>query len=71
MQIQQAMPHSLVLLMDYSVGEPPQSFSSGLVTATPTCVAIGTIAADDGIASVVVRRKIPSNHNEELFKTHT
>lgn len=69
MEIKQAMPHSLVLLMDYFSGELPSSFVGGLVTSTSTCVAIGTISEDDGVASVLVTRS-PEGRSNELFKVH-
>ena len=69
MKIKQKMPHSLVLLMDYFAGEPPSSFVGRLVTFTPTCVAIGTISEDDGVASVLVTR-LPLIDSDELSKVH-
>ena len=69
MKIMQTMPHSMVLLMDYSAGDTPSSFSGGLVTFTSTCVAIGTIAEDDGVASVVVTRS-PKSYIDALSQVH-
>lgn len=70
MKIKQAMPHSLVLLMDYCVGEIPSSFTEGLVTSTPTCIAIGTVSEDDGVTSVLVTHA-PQNYSDGLLKIYT
>lgn len=36
-----APPSSLLLIMDRSVGQVPESMAGGLVAFTPTCVAFG------------------------------
>jgi hypothetical protein len=38
--------------MDPSVGEVPETMSSGLVAATPTCVAVGTLSELDGATRI-------------------
>ena len=42
-----AVSHSLVLVMDRTVGEIPETMD-GLVSSTPGCVAVGTTAQHDG-----------------------
>ncbi len=43
-----ALPSSLALVMDPSVGQVPSTMAGALVAATPTCVALGTLSALDG-----------------------
>jgi len=51
-----APPNSLLLIMDPSVGEIPESMSGALVAANATCIAIGTLSAQDGSTQVFVGR---------------
>lgn len=46
-EIEVRAPNSLVLVGDPS-GEPPASMAGGLVAATTSCIAVGTLASDDG-----------------------
>ena len=41
-------PHSVILIMDLEIGDPPTEFEFGNVGTTETCVAVGTRAEDDG-----------------------
>jgi hypothetical protein len=43
-----APPNSLILVMDRSVGDIPQTMGGKSIASTPTCVAIGTLSASDG-----------------------
>jgi hypothetical protein len=43
-----APPNSLILIMDPSVAEIPESMGRSLISATPTCIAVGTRAEGDG-----------------------
>lgn len=45
-------PNSLLLVMDPVVGVPPASMSGGLVSATDSCIAVGTLSAADGSTRV-------------------
>ena len=45
-------PNSLVLVMDPSVGQIPDSMSGSLVASTSTCIAIGTLSEHDGVTHV-------------------
>jgi hypothetical protein len=47
-------PNSLILLMDHTSGQPPESMYGQLVAATDSCVAIGTRAEQDGETHVVL-----------------
>ena len=40
--------NSLILVMDQSVGEIPESMNKALVAATPSCIAVGTLSEHDG-----------------------
>lgn len=44
--------NSVVLIMDRTVGEVPESMNRGLVAATASCVAIGTRSEQDGETSI-------------------
>jgi hypothetical protein len=45
-------PNSLVLVMDRSVGEIPKTMQGQAISATRTCIAIGTLSAADGETTV-------------------
>jgi hypothetical protein len=45
-------PHSVLLIMDHNSGEPPRVFGRRLVSATQTCIAVGTLADADGRTTV-------------------
>jgi hypothetical protein len=49
-----APPNSLIVVMDRSVAEVPKSMNNQLISATPTCIAIGTLAAADGKTKIVL-----------------
>lgn len=40
--------NSIILIMDRTVGEVPDSMAGQLVSATPSCMAIGTLCEHDG-----------------------
>jgi hypothetical protein len=44
-------PNSVVLAGD-PAGEPPESMTAGLVSVTPSCVAIGTLSEADGETTI-------------------
>lgn len=48
-----APPNSLLLVMDRQTGEPPSDLNGGLVGATGSCIAIGTLSDVDGATTVV------------------
>lgn len=50
--IRVAPPNALVLLMDPSVGQVPNSMSGSLVASTSTCVAVGTLSEHDGTTRI-------------------
>lgn len=47
-----APSNSLVLVMDRAVGVIPEKMGGGLVAATSTCVAVGTLSEHDGETSI-------------------
>ena len=49
-----APPNSLILVMDHATGLLPDSLNDSLITATDTCVAIGTRAECDGETDVYI-----------------
>jgi hypothetical protein len=49
-----APPNSLLLIMDRSVGQIPESMAGRLIAFTPTCVAIGTLSEHDGTTRVTL-----------------
>lgn len=46
--------NSLLLVMDYSIGEIPDSIGHGPVSSTGSCVAVGTLAEMDGETDVTL-----------------
>ena len=51
-EISVAPSNSVVLVMDRTTGVIPDSMSGGLVAATSSCVAIGTLSENDGETSI-------------------
>ena len=49
-----APPNSLLLIMDRSVGRPPESMAGEIIASTSTCVAIGTRSEHDGTTHVTL-----------------
>lgn len=49
-----APPHSVVLVMDQSIGIVPAAMDGGLVAATPSCVAVGTFSEHDGTTRITL-----------------
>jgi hypothetical protein len=49
-----APKNSLVLVMDSSVGEVPESMGDAGIAATTSCVAVGTLAEMDGETEIVL-----------------
>ena len=68
-KIDQPIPNSLVLLMDHSVGVPPDSLGSAIVAATPTCIAIGTVSEFDHSVSIAITDNYEAK-NIGLVKVH-
>jgi len=54
-----APPHSILLIMDRSVGRVPKSMAGGLVSATSTCIAVGTLSEHDGTTRVTLGSSFP------------
>ncbi|MBL0729591.1 hypothetical protein [Piscinibacter sp. HJYY11] len=46
--ISASLPNSLVLVMDYASGEPPEVMGETLVASSGSCLAIGTLAEQSG-----------------------
>lgn len=53
LEITFAPPNSLILLMDYEYGDVPADID-GLIAATSSCVAIGTLSEYDGETHIVL-----------------
>jgi len=49
-----APPNSLLLIMDPATGVVPESMAGGLAASTPSCVAVGTLAQQDGTTRVTL-----------------
>lgn len=47
-EIRTAPKNSLILVMDQTVGEVPESMAGALVAATNSCVAVGTLSEVEG-----------------------
>lgn len=50
--------NSVILIMDRTIGEVPESMNGGLVAATNTCVAIGTLSEFDGKTRIILSDNI-------------
>jgi len=46
--------NSVILIMDRTIGEVPESMNDGLVSATSSCVAVGTLSEFDGETSITL-----------------
>jgi hypothetical protein len=53
--------NSLILVMDRSVGVIPETLAGGLVSATPTCVAVGTLSEHDGETTISLSDEGPQS----------
>ena len=63
-----APPNSLLLIMDRSVGQIPESMGASLVAATSTCIAIGTLSEHDGTTQVTLDgNPDPTPHGPPVF----
>ena len=54
-----APPNSLILIMDRSVGEVPETMSGAAVASTTSCVAVGTLSEHDGETSITISDERP------------
>jgi hypothetical protein len=50
--------NSVILVMDQTVGEVPETMNNRLVAATKTCVAIGTLSEFDGETRITLSHNI-------------
>jgi hypothetical protein len=63
-----APQNSLLLIMDRSVGQIPQSMGQSLIAFTPTCIAIGTHSEHDGSTRVILDdSSAPPAHGTPTF----
>jgi len=65
-EVDVATSNSLVLIMDRSIGEIPESFGGSLVASTSSCIAVGTLAEHDGTTRILLNRPGYSGGSEEL-----
>ncbi|KAB2875646.1 MAG: hypothetical protein HS106_16970 [Ideonella sp.] len=56
--INAALPNSVVLVMDFESGEPPESMGGALIAANETCVAVGTLAEHSGESEFVLAESV-------------
>lgn len=54
-----APSHSLILVMDRTVGEIPETLNQSLVAASQSCIAVGTRCADDGSTFIALSDETP------------
>jgi hypothetical protein len=55
-----APPNSLVLVMDHTLGNVPDSMNQNLVASTQSCVAVGTLSEADGETFLSLSDETPS-----------
>jgi hypothetical protein len=58
-----APPNSLLLLMDPASGEIPELIGERLVAATASCVAVGTLSAQDGTTRIILTDELAPQDN--------
>src|SRR5436305_1655984 len=54
-----APPNSLIVIMDRTVGRLPDSMNRSLVSATESCIAVGTLGAADGETTISLSDETP------------
>ena len=59
-------PNSLILVMDQTIGEIPNSMNQTLIAATSSCVAVGTICEADGETSLTLSDERPPRLPKEV-----
>lgn len=59
--VRRAAPNSLVLVVSSERPEVPESLAGRAVVATATCIAIGTVAEDDGTVEVTLTDSVLGN----------
>lgn len=67
LQTRVAPPNSLLLVMDQTVGKVPDSMNHGLVAATASCVAVGTLSEADGETLILLSDELPSQLQTQLL----
>lgn len=66
-------PHSLVLLVSQPRGQIPIGMAGKSIAHTPSCIAVGCRAADDGATLLRIGpmdEMSASNHSSPKFRTH-
>lgn len=53
--------NSVILIMDRTIGDVPESMNDGLVSATSSCVAVGTLSEFDGETSITLTNDSTAN----------
>ena len=61
-----APPNSVILVMEPGLGEVPRMMGGQLVSATPSCVAVGTLAEFDGETTITLSSAVVVADDREL-----
>jgi hypothetical protein len=64
-QIRIAAPNSVVLVMDPSIGEIPETMGGASIAATLSCIAVGTLSALDGETLISLSDELRDAPEEE------
>ncbi len=64
--IEVSPPNSLILIMDQSIGEIPESMNGKLVACTDSCIAVGTRSEIDGNTEIFLGFKPNSDIKLDL-----
>jgi len=59
-------PNSILLIMDHSFGEVPESMGGNAVVFTSSCVALGTLSQHDGETAVTLTDSLEGNVQGEV-----
>ena len=63
-----APSHSVLLVMDQTVGEVPESMAGALVAATSSAVGVGTLGEHDGPTSITLKDEVDPTRDAGLQK---
>ena len=68
MEIIVAPPHSIIFINDPTIDfDVPENIGPGLVWATENCVAVGTLAEDDGATTIQLVSDVVSPQGDVAF----
>jgi len=64
-EVQVAPPNSVILLMDHTIGQVPDTMVQNVLAANDSCVAIGTLSESDGESFISLSDEAPPNQPKQ------